>query len=112
MGFATWYGARYGDGAAEAFTELRDVIGTHVGWWYIIVVTAMLVFCLWAALSKVGTIRLGRDDERPEFSLYSWFAMLFSAGKGIGLVFSGVSEPLNHMVNPPEMAGVQAGSDE
>ncbi|MBB3664035.1 MULTISPECIES: BCCT family transporter [Prauserella salsuginis group] len=112
LGFATWYGARYGDGAADAFTELRNVIGTNIGWWYIIVVTAMLLFCLWAALSKVGNIRLGRDDERPEFSLYSWFAMLFSAGMGIGLVFSGVSEPLNHMFSPPEVAGVEAGSEE
>ncbi|OLT45307.1 transporter [Saccharomonospora sp. CUA-673] len=112
LGFATWYGAQYGDDATEAFTGLRDAIGVNVGWWYIIVVTAMLLFCLWAALSKVGNIRLGRDDERPEFSLFSWFAMLFSAGMGIGLVFNGVSEPLSHLVGPPEVVGVDANTQE
>src|SRR5690606_4337743 len=112
LGFATWFGARYGAEAGAAFTALRDAIGTNVGWWYIVVVTAMLAFCLWAALSKVGNIRLGRDDERPEFSSYSWFAMLFSAGMGIGLVFSGVSEPLTHLYNPPAVADVEAGTEQ
>ncbi|TWH18730.1 BCCT family transporter [Prauserella rugosa] len=112
LSFATWFGARYGAEAGAAFTALRDAIGTNVGWWYIVVVTAMLAFCLWAALSKVGNIRLGRDDERPEFSSYSWFAMLFSAGMGIGLVFSGVSEPLTHLYNPPAVADVEAGTEQ
>lgn len=112
LGFATWYGAEYGDDAEAAFTDLRDAIGVNIGWWYILVVTAMLLFSFWAALSKAGSIRLGRDEERPEFSLFSWFAMLFAAGMGIGLVFSGVSEPLSHMTEPPDVAGVEAGTAE
>ena len=112
LAFAIWFGARYGEDATQAFTDLRDSIGVNVGWWYIIVVTAMLLFCVWAALSKVGNVRLGRDDERPEFSLFSWFAMLFSAGMGIGLVFSGVSEPLSHLTTPPDVVGVEPGSEE
>ncbi|MDI3406416.1 BCCT family transporter [Streptomyces cavernicola] len=112
LGFATWYGAAYGDDAEAAFTELRDGIGRTVGWWYVLVVAAFLVFAFWAALSRVGSIRLGRDDERPEFSRFSWFAMLFSAGMGIGLVFWGVAEPLNHLMSPPEIAGVKPGSEE
>ncbi|GAB2762484.1 hypothetical protein GCM10027174_43950 [Salinifilum aidingensis] len=112
LAFATWYGAAYGDDAETAFTNLRDAIGETVGWWYILVVTTLLVFAFWVALSRAGTIRLGRDDERPEFSLFSWFAMLFSAGMGIGMVFWGVAEPLNHMTSPPEIADVEAGTAE
>ncbi|WP_084792191.1 BCCT family transporter [Actinopolyspora mortivallis] len=110
--FTTWYGAAYGDDAETAFTNLRDGIGETVGWWYILLVTSFLIFAFWGALSKAGNIRLGRDDEKPEFSLFSWFAMLFSAGMGIGLVFWGVAEPLNHMTSPPEIADVEAGTAE
>src|SRR5699024_12100691 len=92
LGVATWIGAVYGEEAAETFTDVRDHIGTTVGWWYILVVTLCLVFVVWAAFSRIGRVRLGRDDERPEFSRWSWFAMLFSAGMGIGLVFNGRSE--------------------
>ncbi|MFC7343074.1 BCCT family transporter [Saccharopolyspora griseoalba] len=109
---ATWYGAAYGEDAETAFTDLRDAIGSTVGWWYVLVVTTFLVFAFWAALSRVGGVRLGRDDERPEFSRFSWFAMLFSAGMGIGLIFWGVAEPLNHMMSPPDIAGVRPGSEE
>ncbi|WP_019815899.1 BCCT family transporter [Saccharomonospora saliphila] len=112
LAFATWYGAAYGDDAETAFTNLRDGIGRTVGWWYILVVTAFLIFAFWVALSKAGTIRLGREDEKPEFSLFSWFAMLFSAGMGIGLVFWGVAEPLSHTMSPPEIADVEAGTTE
>jgi choline/glycine/proline betaine transport protein len=109
---ATWYGAAYGEDAETAFTNLRDAIGTTVGWWYVLVVTTFLVFAFWVALSRAGNVRLGRDDERPEFSRFSWFAMLFSAGMGIGLIFWGVAEPLSHMMSPPDIAGVEAGSEE
>ncbi|NLU68392.1 BCCT family transporter [Streptomyces sp. HNM0574] len=112
LAFATWYGAAYGDDAEAAFTALRDRIGETVGWWYVLLVTGFLVFAFWVALSRAGDIRLGRDDERPEFSRFSWFAMLFSAGMGIGLVFWGVAEPLNHMMSPPDIAGVEPGSAE
>ncbi|MFW5418727.1 BCCT family transporter [Nocardiopsis sp. CNT-189] len=109
---ATWYGAAYGDDAATAFTGLRNRIGETIGWWYVLVVTGFLIFAFWAALSKVGRIRLGRDDEGPEFSLFSWFAMLFSAGMGIGLVFWGVAEPLTHLTAPPAISGLEPGSPE
>ncbi|MHA6800336.1 BCCT family transporter [Bounagaea algeriensis] len=112
LAFASWYGAAYGADAATAFTNLRNSIGETVGWWYVLVVTTLLVFAFWVALSKAGTIRLGRDAERPEFSRFSWFAMLLSAGMGIGLVFWGVAEPLNHLISPPEVAGVEPGTAE
>ncbi|WP_460759259.1 BCCT family transporter [Nocardiopsis oceani] len=112
LALATWYGAEYGDDAEAAFTGIRDGIGEVLGWWYILAVTMLLVFSFWAALSRAGNIRLGRDGEKPEFSVLTWFVMLFAAGMGIGLVFWGVAEPLNHMVAPPEVLGVEPGSDE
>lgn len=109
--FATWFGREHGD---EAFESLNSTIVDGVGWWYVLICTGFVVFALWAGLSRAGNIRLGRDDEKPEFSMMSWFTMLFAAGMGIGLVFWGVAEPLNHMVSPPETSGevgVDAGGE-
>lgn len=105
--FAAWWGNTRG---AEAFEDLNSAIVNSVGWWYILLCTGFVIFALWAGLSKAGNIRLGRDDEKPEFSLGSWFCMLFAAGMGIGLVFWGVAEPLWHMIAPPEITG-EAGVD-
>ncbi|WP_022873419.1 BCCT family transporter [Nesterenkonia alba] len=100
--FATWFGATYGEGA---FETLNDAIVDGIGWWYVLLGAAFVAFAFWAGLSKAGNIRLGRDDEQPEFSLGSWFTMLFAAGMGIGLVFWGVAEPLWHFIAPPEVSG-------
>ena len=105
--FATWFGSTYGD---EAFENLNTVIVDGVGWWYVLSATAFVIFALWVGLSRSGRIKLGRDDEEPEFSVISWFTMLFAAGMGIGLVFWGVAEPLNHFSAPPETTG-EVGSD-
>ncbi len=74
-------------------------------------VTGFLLFCIGIAVSPLGRIRLGRDDERPEFSRFSWFSMLFAAGMGIGLIFWSVAEPVMHMSSPPigEPNTVEAG---
>ena len=90
------------------FGTLNTWITEGVGWWYILIVTVFVVFAFYCGLSSVGSIRLGKDGERPEFSTIAWFAMLFSAGMGIGLVFWGVAEPLSHLVNPPSIDGQQA----
>lgn len=66
-----------------------------------LVVTIFLVFCVALAFSKFGDIKLGKDDEVPEYSTWTWFAMLFSAGMGIGLVFWSVAEPMYHYASPP-----------
>ena len=63
--------------------------------------TCFVIIVAVLAFSRFGRIRLGRDDERPEFSTVSWVAMMFSAGMGIGLVFYGVAEPLSHLGSPP-----------
>ncbi len=75
------------------------------GWFYLLSMTTFVVFAIWIAVSKYGKIKLGPDDSKPDYNFISWFAMLFSAGMGIGLVFWGVAEPLNHFINPMGMDG-------
>ena len=70
------------------------------GWYYVLLVAAFVAFSLWVGLGRWGDIRLGADDDVPEFGLRPWFAMLFAAGMGIGLVFWGVAEPLSHYASP------------
>ncbi|MGB3221333.1 MAG: BCCT family transporter [Desulforhopalus sp.] len=68
---------------------------------YLLGVTGFLIFCVVLALSPLGKVRLGGDDEKPEHSTMSWFSMLFSAGMGIGLLFWAIAEPMSHIANPP-----------
>jgi choline/glycine/proline betaine transport protein len=89
-------------------TRLGDVLGVangtivgDLGWYYVLLVTSFVGYAVWIALSPMGDIVLGRQSEKPEFGIKSWFAMLFAAGMGIGLVFWGVAEPLNHYASPP-----------
>ncbi len=70
------------------------------GWMFLIITFLVLVFMIVLAFSKYGRLRLGHEDDRPEFSNITWFGMLFSAGMGIGLVFWGVAEPLDHYIYP------------
>ncbi|MCV7192058.1 BCCT family transporter [Mycolicibacterium brumae] len=101
----------YSSAAAGAFGELNALITDGVGWWYVLVTTGFVVFAIYCGASRVGTLKLGNDDESPEFSFMAWLAMLFSAGMGIGLVFYGVAEPLSHYINPPRSLGVEAATD-
>lgn len=107
IAFAVLYGRTGGD----AFERLNEAITQGVGWWYILAATGFVIFALYCGLSRIGTIRLGRDDEQPEFSTISWFTMLHSAGMGIGLVFYGAAEPPSHYLTPPERGGVTPGTD-
>ncbi len=102
----------YSTTAENAFGILNSAITSTVGWWYILIATGFVVFALFCGLSSIGTIRLGRDIEKPEFSFGAWLAMLFSAGMGIGLVFYGVAEPLTHYVAPPPSLGAAGSTDQ
>lgn len=85
----------------NAFIQpISDAIVTSFTWYYVLVVAAMVVFVFVVALSRKGDIVLGKDEDEPEHSLGSWFAMLFAAGMGIGLVFYGAAEPLMQFANP------------
>ncbi|MBQ0131689.1 MAG: BCCT family transporter, partial [Comamonas sp.] len=94
-------------GGAQAW-----VVG-HFDWFYTVAVTLFLVFLLLMVVSRYGDIRLGPDDAKPEFSFASWSAMLFAAGMGIGLMYFGVGEPMQHYLNPPtQAAGTAAAAQE
>lgn len=82
----------------------------NFGWLYLWIVLGLVLFALFLALSRYGNLKLGSEDEEPEFSVGSWFAMLFAAGMGIGLVFWGVAEPLSHYNTPPP--GIVPGTPE
>ena len=82
--------------AATVMEGSQDWIVTNLGWFYMLAIGIFVAFAIVVALSSWGSIRLGRDDDEPEFGLLSWFAMLFSAGMGVGLVFYGVAEPLGY----------------
>jgi choline/glycine/proline betaine transport protein len=86
--------------AADLFSTMQSSVINSFGWYYVAVVALFVAFSLWVGLGRYGDIRLGRDDDEPEFSVMSWFALLFAAGMGIGLVFWGVAEPLNHFAAP------------
>lgn len=75
---------------------IRETIGRDFGWFYLILVTSVVLLCLFFIVNPVGQIKLGDPNSEPEHSNISWFAMLFSAGMGIGLVFWGAAEPLSH----------------
>jgi glycine betaine transporter len=101
LAFVAW--GVVGSQSLGAVTKVaQDAVVADFGWLYLIATTAFLVFALYLALSRFGHIKLGKDDDEPEFSRFAWFAMLFQAGMGIGLVFWSVSEPINHFgVDPP-----------
>ena len=88
------------DLAAEGIGAVQTGIVDVLGWYYVLLIAVFVAFALAMGFSRFGDIRLGRDDEEPEFGMKSWFAMLFSAGMGIGLVCWGVAEPLNHFAAP------------
>ena len=91
--------------APHWLSDLLKTANTSVvnglGWYYSLIVAGFVGFALLVAFGPYGNITLGPDDEPPSYSLVSWFAMLFAAGMGIGLVFWGVAEPLNHYASPP-----------
>jgi glycine betaine transporter len=104
-----WGLAAPGNFEKAANNSFNFLVG-NFGWFYLISMFTFVVFSIWIAFSKYGSIKLGPDDSEPEYSLISWFAMLFSAGMGVGLVFWGVAEPLNHFVNPLGMEGGTAAA--
>lgn len=86
--------------AESVFGSIQSGIIGSLGWYYVLLVAAFVIVAIVFAVSKFGDIKLGKDDDEPEFSLLSWFSMLFAAGMGIGLVFYGVGEPLTHFLEP------------
>lgn len=82
-------------------TGVSHFITVHLSWFYVLISSCFLIYLLYLALSRYGDVVLGEPDEKPEFSNFSWCAMLFSAGMGVGILFWGAAEPVSHFVNPP-----------
>lgn len=107
------FGAYYSNILNEVSGHLMYWVGYNWGWLYIMSVFAFIVFLGWMCISKYGSIKLGDDDDKPEFSTFSWYSMLFCGSTGIGLVFWSIAEPLSHYASPPSgiMAGTQVAID-
>jgi len=104
-------GALFPNGFGRVSNLLYNIMTDNFSWFYLMTVFVITVFLLFLAISKFGSIRLGPDKEKPEFSFVSWIAMLFSAGFGAGLVFWGVAEPMSHFLDTP-LSGVAPQSEE
>ncbi len=85
-------------------------VTTNFGWLFGALTIAITVFMMFVGYGRTGGVRLGSDDEEPEFSTVSWIAMLFSAGIGIGLLFYGPMEPLTYFLAPPHGFDAEPGT--
>ncbi len=98
-------------GLATFAKSMTSVMFTSRGWFVMLSASLLLILCIWLAFSRYGQIKLGHDDDEPEFSTISWLTMLFAAGMGVGLLFFGAAEPLSHFkvirnyTTPYEAAG-------
>ncbi len=99
-------------GLAAFAARLVGIQFTSRAWFIMLAVSFMLITSIWLALSRYGRIKLGKDDDEPEFSTVSWLSMLFAAGMGVGLLYWGTAEPLTHYLliaeyeDPREAAGM------
>ncbi|WP_193452387.1 BCCT family transporter [Pseudomonas nitroreducens] len=95
------YAVLFKSQAQTQFEHIQQWIFTNASWFYILAVALILISVVFLAVSRYGDIKLGPDHSEPEYRSSSWFAMLFSAGMGIGLMFFGVAEPVMHFTSPP-----------
>ncbi len=86
--------------ANRLLSSIQDFFFTNLSWTYVLLVTFFILFLIIVAAGKTGNIRLGADNSKPKYSFFSWIAMLFAAGMGIGLMYFGVSETISHYANP------------
>lgn len=105
------FGVFVPDSLENVTANVQAFITDKFGWYYLILVSFIVIVCLYFLISPLGRIKLGKQDDKPEFTRPTWFAMLFSAGMGIGLVFWGSAEPIYHYaVGSP--TGGAVGTDE
>ena len=91
----------FSDDIVRVFTSYQRTTSNNAGWFFVLATNIYVVAALYFALGRFGKLRLGGEQAKPEFSTFSWFSMLFSAGIGIGLLFYGVAEPISHFDRPP-----------
>ena len=95
-GFVAIWGIVATEGLTQFASTITGVMFTSRGWFVMLSVSLLLILCIGLAVSPYGKIKLGRDEDEPEFSTVSWLTMLFAAGMGVGLLFWGTAEPLSH----------------
>lgn len=100
LAFSVWAMAAP-DHAAGSMRGVVGWIATNLGWFYVLTVTLVILFVLWVAFSKEGSVRLGPDHSRPQYGLFTWVAMLFAAGVGIDMLFYSVTGPITQYTAPP-----------
>ncbi|QIR69009.1 BCCT family transporter [Kocuria sp. KD4] len=112
VGFIAW-GVLSTDSLSTVSATALAWVTDNTGWFFILLSTAAVVFMIFIGFTRTGRIKLGRDDEEPEYSFFSWLAMLFAAGMGIGLVFYGAFEPMTYYEGgiPGFAHAAEAGSD-
>lgn len=112
VGFIAW-GVLGTDSLSTVSATALAWVTDNTGWFFILLSTAAVVFMIFIGFTRTGKIKLGRDDEEPEYSFFSWLAMLFAAGMGIGLVFYGAFEPMSYFEGgiPGFSKVAEAGSD-
>ncbi|WP_205520198.1 BCCT family transporter [Virgibacillus doumboii] len=98
--FIIW-GAFFPDNVGYVLGIVDSFISNTFGWFYLMVMTGFVVLALYLIFGPYGRIKLGEPDDKPEYSYFTWFAFLFTAGMGVGLVFYGVTEPVTHYYSPP-----------
>lgn len=105
LGLMALFAAVFPDRTGALSEWVQSGIITHGSWYYVLVVAVITVTVSLVGLTGYGDIKLGPDHSEPDYSLISWFSMLFSAGMGIGLLFFGVAEPVMHFLSPPSGPG-------
>lgn len=100
VAFVVW-GFAGRENLAATSQVVLDWVMENTGWMFVALSSLFVVYVLWLAVSRFGNIPLGKDGEKPEYSMVSWVSMMFAAGMGIGLMFYGVAEPLYHYISPP-----------
>ncbi len=95
------FGTAFTEAAQALFSQAQAWISGNLGWLYHSSVTFSLLFCLWLCASRHGRVRLGSEDDRPDYGYATWLSMLCSAGMGIGMLFWSVAEPITHFSAPP-----------
>ena len=101
VGIMVVLGAVFPDRFGQVTGNVGSWVIEYFGWYYLIITTLMVFFCIFLVFSPIGKLKLGKPYHKPEFRTISWLAMLFSAGMGIGLVFYGAAEPIQHYMGPP-----------
>lgn len=100
--------------AGGVYADVKNWIQTTLNWYYVSLISIFFFLCIWLTVGRFGNLRLGADDEKPQFSFFSWFAMLFGAGMGIAMLFWSIAEPIYHFQGNPfiTMEGIEAQTAE